>query len=367
MSRQAEAEYREWIRSVEQNASEQLAPPRGHRKRWLRGPLQSTHAAMGAGRDDGHGNATGGPTGPPVSVHLGGVHFAYHLPDHGKVRGVFLFLHCCGRHALDWFFAGGAGSGLVIGGLPEESIMTSAVLGRGFAAVAADAQGSCWQPHVDGPSLADGLQQLRLRLGLAQAPIYGVGTSSGGIMLAALHLQFIPLQGLVFNVSPGAHDPRLLAGAGVTRAFFVHMPPDDWAPPHLIEAAATVLRHGGATVQTKAVQARPIADFANRAAWTGMPLTGVEILQKRLESWGLTELRGEPPRRYLVLNGAAGASNKLLGEAASSSSQGATVPPIKLRMIRRVIAELHTLEGTHAPTAEDFESQVLPFLLQGAL
>lgn len=306
---------------------------------------------------------------PPQSLTLAGMHFAYLLPEGRGVRGVFLFLHSCGRHSLDWFHLGGAADGLAIGGLVEETSMAEAVLDLGFAAVAPDAYptyGACWNPGVDTVPLESGLLQLIKGLGLPRAPLYGVGASSGGVQLSVLVArETVHFHGLVFNVSPGAStakDPGLFARPLESYpegrwppTFFVHMPLDDYAPPAVVATATEALARAGGAVRSLAVGPRPLTELSSVAKEMGMTPEAAMYLISSLSSWGLVEIREKQP--FLIYNGAEVAQQKLLMQAMQTGSVQA------LRQMRQVTTELTVFEGIHAPTSASFKAQVLPFLL----
>lgn len=328
------------------------------------------HGSLGpAGPKAGSSRSGGkGPAPKPTSVILGTVprvHFAYVLPE-GPVHGVFLFLHACQRHSLDWFRGSGAfpGEPAVGGGLPEESAMADAVLERGFAALAPDSQpfpGGCWRPAVDAAPVAVGLAQLLQQLGLGQVPLYGVGASSGGVLLSVLAgQQGIAFKALHFNVSPGAAtavgSPGLFARPGWPRASFVHMKRDKFAPPAAIQAAAATLQQAGTQVQVIEVHPQPLEELPNRSARVGMYPGDLRVVVKDIIGWGLTEQRGRQRVVYLRYDQVNAAALRLYYSCRTAK---------ELRKLRSLEAELGVFEGVHAPTAEHFRDRVVPFMLGG--
>merc|ERR1719160_2217990 len=101
-----------------------------------------------------------------------------------KPKGLFLMLHggapmrgTCQKGAAGFFR------------LPEEGAMAAAVLRRGYAVAAPDSPphpGQCWDIHQDAHRVALALPQARAQLGLVDAPLYGIGVSTGGMLLASL-------------------------------------------------------------------------------------------------------------------------------------------------------------------------------------
>lgn len=376
-SQAAEDQWRHWIQG-------QLNGTRGAPQVGSRGPVR-LHANSSGGRRGGQPIAIpdqpgwlprrlaeedGAPVSPECLV-VGGVHYSYLLPakrKHAKPRGTFLLLHSCGRHSLDWFRDGGKTDGLIIGGLVEESIMASAILERGFAVIAPDARdqrSSCWWPASDGAPLAQSLPVLLALLGLDKAALYGVGTSSGGIQLAALvKAHGMKFEGLVFNVSPGAggmHGPGRFAEPGWPRTAFVHMPPDIYTWYGLgVKSYAAALRGSGTQVRTFEVLPTPLNELESRAPLLGLGQEVVCQLVHKLVGWRVTQVRGDPPRLYIKVSGPNQAYYRLTQGTAHLGNAW-------LRLVRQLVEELRAFEGIHAPTSQYFEDQVLPFLLgQGA-
>merc|ERR1719378_407530 len=124
--------------------------------------------------------------------------------------------------------------------------MTLAVLRRGLIAVVPEVQfpvtlpiagatasllqPGCWHPESDGPALHGSWPLLLQELGLQGKPVYGIGISSGGVMLAALASGFHwAFAGLHFQVSTGGAldtDPYLFKFGRWPRASFVYMTHD---------------------------------------------------------------------------------------------------------------------------------------------
>jgi len=299
----------------------------------------------------------------PTSQVVYGVHFAYKLPtgattalqfpqlenSTSSVQGVFLLLHACGRLSQDWF-----------GGLPEESAIAWLLLKYNFAVFAPDAQpspGGCWQPTYDGLYIPAGFNNLLGQLGLQTLPLYGVGLSSGGVMLAHLsETNKLSFKAVHFNVSPGSASklgPGGFIRPGYPRASFVHMLPDPFAPPKAIKFATQALRRNHVPTQVIVAPARPIYDLLFEAQRIGVPVPAMKRLIVDMEKWGFLEKRHDR-KTYLRFKQA---------DAVNMMLQIHGRPAVHKRL-RQLDAVVHVLEGIHAPTAQPFV-RVLRFMLGG--
>lgn len=352
----------------------------------------------------------------PLRAVVGGVQFAFqdprgpapaggaaggHVPAVARPppRGVALLLHGCSRNADDFF------------SMPEEGAMSVAALERGLFLVAPDSlpavlpYPSCWHPQMDGPLLNRALQAFLVQSGLQGVPLYGVGISSGGVMLEALVAGFKwNFAGLQFQVSPGgAVDkwPGLFASSRHPRTSFVHMKKDLLAPPQSIEAAAKALRDAGTPVQVLEATPKTVGWLLGRSDAMGLSQADVSLMLKVMQSWHYLEARGKacaaetpdeadaakaaaawmaaaksgtpPPTEAFTASVAVGG-----GEAVSRDlclkyfkADGVSV---KLEMLvpglsQRIIAadkafkeEVRVMEGVHSPTFEHFERS-LDFML----
>lgn len=220
---------------------------------WAAGAAGGGDARRPAAPPPAAGAAASGAT---RELLAGGVEAVYELPAGraGGAKGVVFLAHGCNHGARDWFPPGAACAECV--GLPEELSVVRAVLGRGYAAVALssrDRHSKCWALHADGPRARGALEELRRRHGLAEAPLYALGASSGGSFVAGLALEMqLDAVGVMIAAPPRA----LLKGrADYPPALFLHMPRDT-TTAHGVEAAMEELRDAG--VRAAEVKAHPL-------------------------------------------------------------------------------------------------------------
>lgn len=250
--------------------------------------------------------------------------------------------------------------------------MTRAVLRRGLAALAPDAapaEGGCWTTNVDGPALAYSLPRLLRKLGLQGKLLYGVGISSGGVMLDALATTYeISFAGLHYQVSPGGASgvgkPGTFASHPHPRTSFVFMTKDLFAPRITIDAAAAALRKRGTPVQVFEAKPKPITELVSRAPLVGVSPDFMRRVVQRLYDLGFLESRCKGCKKGVVKKGKHlwlefGFSDSAVSSICMNQALGPTIWPC-----RAFSEEVHVVEGVHGPTAEHFEES-LDFL-QGA-
>lgn len=324
----------------------------------------------------------------PIAQVIGSVHFRVHVPTRATIlapgrnatpadvppdaavagpRGAVLFLHACLHHSQDFFE------------LPEESKMATAALRRGLAVLAPDAspsQGGCWNPQIDGPLLYNALPLLLQKEGLLGKPLYGVGISSGGVMLDALVGAFrIKFDGLQFQVSPGSASgdiPGYFRSQPHPRSSFVFMTGDQYAPRRTIEVAAAALRKAGTPAQVLEAKPKPIRELVNRAPLVGLSRGFMRRTVRRMYDLGYLERRpggaeseggrlatpavagAGPPPVWIKL----GKSDAVVGHLLADANYGPKLYP----RLRAFNEEVHVVEGVHGPTSEHFEES-LDFIL----
>merc|ERR1719316_2106354 len=244
--------------------------------------------------------------------------------------------------------------------------MTQAVLRRGFAVAALDTlvrhTADCWDVGADGPKIARAVLEVQAHAGLQKAPLYGLGVSSGGMILARLvggfQLQF---SGLVFNVSP--HTAELFYGnTAWPRTSFVYAPHDVWAPPTMVLATAKLLQQRGTPVQVLNTEPKPLNELLRYAVQLGIPPPSLALVVDLVRKAGFTK----------VLPGPTVGSRKetFLAPAGADSAfmylHTTAVAPILAKLPNHgqgLREEMHALAGTHGVTAEHFE-KVLDFVLK---
>lgn len=328
-----------------------------------------------------------GSTFKPFSELHGYVHFMAHMPDASvrlpgnastaempvgatsvEPKGTFLLLHSCSHHSTDWYL------------LPEESKITSEVLRRGFVALAPDATtsvGGCWHPSMDGPLLKPALLQFLKKHNLMDKPLYGVGQSSGGVMLGALVAGFgIKFAGVHFAVSPGGapsgHTKHPSPGVFATHKFppstFVYMPNDFFAPIKTINVAVQALQRKGTPVLLLKAGPKPIRELLNRA---GLIDVNKEILKRCIQKmfdWGYLESRcktcqkGVAKNFHDVLWLEPFRSDGIVTHLLVDAEVGPWFQPHESRG-RALMEEVHVMEGVHGPTGEHIK-EVIDFLLK---
>jgi hypothetical protein len=261
-----------------------------------------THGAEVAAAGDA-GAALGGSDVPLAPRHetLAGAECVWQLPPGGAAaaRGVLLLAHGCSHSALDFWPPSPGCPGCL--NLPEEVHIVRRALARGYAVVAissADRDGSrCWAPLARGADGAPGpgpdviqvraaLGALLPREGLAAAPLFALGASSGGAFVLAL-AAFVRLSGvgcqimalppdLLLQLAESARSapPAVPGGArrlsapaadaagtgapgGYPPALFVHMPRDARTAAAVASDVAA-LRGRGLAAEAVEVAPRPV-------------------------------------------------------------------------------------------------------------
>jgi len=283
-------------------------------------------------------------------------------------QGTFLLLHSCAHHSSDWFL------------LPEESQITQEVLNRGFVALAAEAYpsvGGCWHPTLDGPLLWPAIHLFLKKHELESKPLYGVGMSSGGVMLGTLITAYsMKFDGVHFAVSPGVApagpattpaNPGLFATHKFPRTSFVFMAKDLYAAPETVSAAADALRNAGTPVLVLEHKAKPVQELLKRAHSMGLTSQMINLCIEKMWDWGYLESRCDG-----CVAGVARSLNEDLfleyGNADNTVQRLLVDPEVGgfLRPIqstgRALMEEVHVVEALHGPTA-DHIVDVLNFLL----
>lgn len=330
----------------------------------------------------------------PESEWFGNMHVQYHapvlvpVPADGPVgnasarcvepqpelhcaKGVFVLLHACQHHSGDFF------------SLPEETTITTAVLRRGFAVLVPDSPGNranrCWEPFEDGLVLHTALELFLKEKGLKDKPLYGIGISSGGVMLARLISSYkMPFLGSHYVVSPGAahaltDDPG--PGAFATHSFprtsFVYMKEDYYAPPEAIKVAARALTNQGTEVLVLESKPKRVQMLLKRAGLINIHTEVMQNIIRSLYNWGYLESRCKNCNAsqvssfhdmlslWLKQMYSDGAARRLYDDP----TIGAYLKEDTVRQ-RALTEELHYIEGVHGATADHIES-VMRFLLTG--
>lgn len=185
----------------------------------------------------------------PTLEELGGMRVAWQAPI-GAPRAVAVLLHGCQHGGVDWFL------------LPEDKALTSAVLERGIAVIAAtssDRRSGCWQHqwpsgwrggylmpvdvetiHFDLFHLGMALEMLLEREGWKGLPIYAMGASSGAVMASMLPhqlQQFAHVEGVALYIHSGA-------GEAFNTLRHLREPPKKWAFIHMTRDARTAAKVG---------------------------------------------------------------------------------------------------------------------------
>lgn len=263
------------------------------------------------------------------------------VPSDG-IHGVFLVLHSCGQTPRDLFEA------------PEEKAMMKAILRRGFIVVAPEAQAhenpaNCWRPLVDAAGVSTMLTQFRTLRGLELLPMYGVGISSGGLLLGAMAYYGAPFAGCHVQVAP----PQTLR-AGMPPMSFVAMEYDPYGSKSAVEKAAEELKELQVPVQVIIAEPKPLSDLQSRLEGMGFEEDMVPAMVRMAEIWGFKEMR--QGREYLALNTA----DQFLSRMSLDPNWAhITKDKVKLKVL---FEELHVIEGVHGATAERFEES-LDFLM----
>lgn len=329
----------------------------------------------------------------PKSEWFGVMHMQYHAPElvpvpaEGPVvdtsapcldskrdlqcsKGVFVLLHACQHHSGDFFT------------LPEETTITTAVVRRGFVALVPDAPNRptrCWAPYEDGLVLHTSINLFLEGKGLKDKPLYGIGISSGGVMLAKLISSYkMPFLGSHYVVSPGAANaltddpgPGAFATHDFPRSTFVYMKEDYYAPPVAIKVAARELKKRGTDVLVLESKPKQVWNLMKRAGLMNIHKDVMQRIIQQLYSWGYLESRckGCPADEvssfhemlslWLKQSYSDGAATRLYRNPSFSGY-------LKEDMVRAraLLEELHYIEAVHGPTAEHIEV-VMQFLLVG--
>lgn len=290
----------------------------------------------------------------PFQSMCGGMHFIFNLPPDLKpgnsARGLFIMLHACQRTASSFFT------------LPEEAAMTTAVLRRGFTVAVPDTPpgryGNCWDILADGRTLAKAIPQVQQQLHLETKPLYAVGISSGGMLLASLVKNFrVPFSGINFNASP--QNSQMFQGVGIwPRASFVHAEGDRWAPSQKVLSAADALKRRGTPVQVFSTGPKPLEELPNHATQLGIDAKILSHAVDLLRWAGFTRMfsgdtpgtfKGQLLTPYSTDNALAYLKRSDIGNAIIGHGGGLT-------------EEMNILSAVHGPTSEHFE-EVLDFLV----
>lgn len=311
----------------------------------------------------------------PKSEISGGLQVYYQVPPTRNSTslppGLFVLFHACGHTGFDWW------------SLPEEKAMTSVLLNRGFAAVAFTAQpatGLCWHPNNDSPLVANSMNLFIKMHGLQGVPIYGLGTSSGGVVLADLVSRFkIGFAGVYFCVSPGGAlapgtpgapqnnwGPGTFATKTFPPSFFVYMENDPIAPRNAVLVAKAALKEAGVPVQTREVKPKPVYELAHRTAELGLTQDVTARLMQTFKDWGFVQKKrdrflqpGREPteEEYLTY----GYVDTLILKISQDPAWMPTVLPV----LGKVSEELHVLEARHG-VISDYFSEGLDFLIHSS-
>lgn len=290
----------------------------------------------------------------------GGFHFLYSLPANlkpgEKPKGLFLMLHGCQRGAVGFFR------------LPEEGAMSAAALLRGYAVAAPDSpphSGECWDVDKDAKQFVAALSEARAQLGLANSPLYGMGISSGGTMLASLVSNFgVKFNGVSFNVAPHSPDLFQKATPSWPRTSFVFEKYDDWAKPQAVKQAAAFLTGVGTPVQIFENGPHPIDDLPG--TWNSPGLSSVLNVDRSALMEATQVIR--KARLTVPKLGTDGSNRDFLApnEADAALKAILQAPGFKSLLqgeYKSLREELHVMDASHGPTAEHLE-EVLDFLLQ---
>jgi hypothetical protein len=232
--------------------------------------------------------------------------------------------------------------------------MMTAILRRGFVVIAPEAQthenpANCWRPLVDAAGVSKMLAEFRNLRGLALMPMYGVGISSGGVLLGAMAYYGAPFAGCHIQVAP----PQTLR-SGMPPMSFVAMEYDTYGQKAAVEQAAEELKTLQVPVQVLIAKPKPITDMESRLEGLGFPEDIVPAMTRMAEIWGFKEMRqGE---EYLALNTADQFLSKM-------SMDPNWVPIVQDKAkLKALFEELHVIEGIHGATFEGFDES-LDFLM----
>lgn len=177
-------------------------------------------------------------------------------------KGVLLTFHGCSHSALDWWQPGPTCKACT--GLPEETAIVRAAVARQYVVVAissADQAGSrCWdvapppQQTVDVKHTVASIKALSQAEQWGDLPIYALGASSGGAMVALLPF-FAELQGIcvqIMGVPPSVYqDLNTAAARPFPPTMFVHMPRDKRTAAAVAADVEALKAQGVATLEVK--------------------------------------------------------------------------------------------------------------------
>jgi hypothetical protein len=193
------------------------------------------------------------------------------------------------------------------------------------------------------------LTEFRSLRGLGLLPLYGVGISSGGVLLGAMAYYGAPFAGCHFNVAP----PQMLR-QGLPPMSYVAMQYDTYGSKEAVEKAAEELKSYQVPVQVINVEPKPIKDLESRLDGVGFPEDIVPAMTKMAEIWGFKEMR--PGGEYFALNTA----DQFLGRMGLDPNWAHIVKDKEKFKI--LFEELHVVEGVHGATSEGFDES-LDFLM----
>lgn len=285
----------------------------------------------------------------------GDFHFFYGVPhflyeQDKQAKGLFLMLHACQRGAGAFFH------------LPEESAMAAAALKRGYAVAAPDAPphpGHCWDVAKDTKRLALALPEARAQLGLQDAPLYGMGISTGGMVLASLVQTFgVVFNGVHFNAAPHSADLFLQATSPWPRTSFAFERGDQWAKPDVVQQSASFLNRVGTPVQVVENEPHPLDDLPKLSPVLNISRSALVQATKAIHTSGLT----------MRTHGPDGASREFLAPNVVNAAFKKVVQAPGLRSLlkgeyKAMREELTVMDASNGPSAERIDS-VLDFLLE---
>lgn len=196
------------------------------------------------------GSSSGTSTAPPLAGQhedIEGSEIVWQRPEGQQTKGILLAFHGCSHGAIDWWPKSTTCPTCI--GLPEEVLITSTALSRGYAVVAVSSRDRehrrCWSiPHqpqshtVDTLAVAAVVSVLQQREAFQGLPLYALGASSGGafaltlaahLPLSALCSQIMALPGTwykAFLEGPAGAEQQQGKGWHEAPVLFVHMPRD---------------------------------------------------------------------------------------------------------------------------------------------
>lgn len=267
--------------------------------------------------------------------------------ESSAARGVFLLLHACGPTCDDWVR------------LPEEYELLRAVHQRGFFTLAPQSHSSgkgCWTER-DPPVVKRALQDFVKARGLEGKPIYGLGISNGGVMLAHLEADHgVRFNGHYYIVSAGGalgDNPGSFAASHHPPAAIVHMVQDPQTPSKTLHAISAALEKSHTQFQMLLAPPKPLTDLLKLESKVGLDRDTLAEVIYTIWDWGFTVQHD-------------GASFIKFGHARTLGQYLRVDPEIGPKLKDRSDAlteELAVLEGAHASTAQHVDSS-LDFLLR---